>query len=165
VKKVSELTEPPVAGKFYLVMCVVFRGEWRPIVGPAHDDADIGVDAVHYHEDVRFSDYYDDPVHALARVIPISQWPVVASSLPELKRRKCLREMPDQRMAKSQTKPRNNWLTILEAKHVGRKVLCGKCPHKGMPLNSLPKDANGHVICNGHGLKIDMNKQEVIERA
>ena len=49
-------------------------------------------------------------------------------------------------------------------RHIGRKIVCGKCPHRGFPLESLPKDENGHVICNGHGLKIDMNKREVVTR-
>lgn len=159
MEKVSELKHEPVVGKFYLVECGYYRGEWRPLIGAPHDDKEyIGLALKHYHEDVRFSAGLA-AYNALAYVIDTT---LVYKT--ELKRRKCRRRMPDQRAAKGHKNSEFNWLDKMELAFVGRKVLCGKCPHKGMPLESLPQDENGRVICNGHGLAVCMKKGEVVER-
>lgn len=162
----------PIVGKFYLVECVLVNTwHWMPIVGQWHSDAEIGVQHKHYHLDPRFipknkmnsSRGYTPEVATLGIVIfdykdrPFGHCKTDPLVEPVLKRRKCYRAMPEFPHGVIQ---RNN----VEKTLIGRKVLCGKCPHKGFPLESLPKDENGHVICNGHGLKIDMNKREVIER-
>lgn len=56
---VTDLTEPPVVGAFYLVPCVRYwwRGllRWWPVVGPKHDDAEhLDFKPAHYHIDRRF---------------------------------------------------------------------------------------------------------------
>jgi hypothetical protein len=55
MKRVSEITDEPVVGKFYMVPCVWYYGEWMPVIGPRHDDKEvIGFTDKHYHKDVRF---------------------------------------------------------------------------------------------------------------
>lgn len=168
MQKVSELKKPPVVGEFYLVPCVwVNRSVWMPIVGSWHSDAELGVDNEHYHFDVRFvpdeelttSPKFSSDVSTLGALAMNIRYAYheVADLVPILKRRKCRRTMPEMPV----DVPHRNGF---QKPFIGRKVLCGKCPHRGFPLESLPQDENGHVICNGHGLKIDMRKGEVIER-
>lgn len=172
MEKVSELTTEPIVGKFYLVPCIniwpgVTRGNWMPIVGPLHADPDLipqaGTDkyAYHWHRDLRFlSKSQFRGATDFGALLYQYKWP--SSYTPhtvEYRRRKCLRVMGEFPYV-----PEKQVWSDFHKAHIGRKVLCGKCPHKGFPLESLPKDANGHVICNGHGLKIDMNKREVINR-
>lgn len=56
---VTDLTEPPVVGQWYLVPCVLYwydyRLRWWPVIGPRHEDADhLAFPAAHYHFDRRF---------------------------------------------------------------------------------------------------------------
>jgi hypothetical protein len=56
---VTELTEPPVVGQFYLVPCVLYwwsgRRAWWPVIGPKHDDVEhLNFAQPHYHLDRRF---------------------------------------------------------------------------------------------------------------
>lgn len=56
---VTDLTEPPRIGHYYLVPCVRYwydsRLAWWPVVGPKHEDAEhLNFSAVHYHLDRRF---------------------------------------------------------------------------------------------------------------
>jgi hypothetical protein len=170
MQKVSELKEEPVIGKFYLVECALYLGEWIPIVGHQHSDPELDIHFQHYHKDVRFiyrKDFYQSrfSLENYGEGIELNR-----SLMPEhvrrieLKRRKCLRQMPEFVLPTS-FNPLNTarWVKFQKA-YRGRKVLCGKCPHRGMPLESLPKDESGHVVCNGHGLKIDMNRQVVVKR-
>jgi hypothetical protein len=56
--KVSDVPTP-IVGRYYLVPCVDafgYRGgkvTW-PVMGPIHNDADIGITFEHYHLDLRF---------------------------------------------------------------------------------------------------------------
>lgn len=161
IKLVSELDHPPVVGKFYLVYCgfQMNTATWVPLIGPAHEDHEIGVDRVHYHIDVRFLPLTKDKrpkanvQHAMGS-IPYPE----SFSIFGLRRRKCVREMP--------IMPRVRQFDKLEARYMGHKARCGKCPHRGMPLGSLARDGSGEVICNGHGLRIRMSgaEGEVIKR-
>lgn len=174
MQKVSEMTTEPIVGMFYLVPCAQIRfGTFVPVIGDWHSDPDLGVKYQHLHVDVRFlveEDLEHQPrmnfdrefspaQRTMGRLVTTKdQHPfavqVTTTTTPILKRRKCRRVMPEMpRLAQFD-----------EARQIGRKILCGKCPHRGMPLESLPQDENGHVICNGHGLKIDMKKGEVVAR-
>lgn len=171
LEKVTEMTTEPIIGKFYLVpVANVDINRQVPIIPIWHDDADIGINYHHYHLDVRFMpendlDYdirFPRDVATLGIILADRKkaeyywrWVVTAGDWT-YRRRKCRRRMPQMREVR-------NFNTI-ETKMLGRKINCGKCPHRGFPLESLPKDENGHVICNGHGLKIDMNKREVVKR-
>lgn len=166
MQKVSELTEPPVVGKFYLVPCAEGDYYTHPIIPIWHDDIEIGITDSHYHRDVRFiSDEDLEPMserywglgREVATMGNILRSCTDGPLLITWHRRKCRREMPIM-------SPVRNFVA-LESKYVGRKALCGKCPHRGFSLESLPQDENGLVICNGHGLAIDMKKGEVVKRA
>jgi hypothetical protein len=58
----SELREPPVVGRFYMVPAIQYpwldsvRGlQWWPVAGPLHDDRDFfDFPHLHYHVDMRF---------------------------------------------------------------------------------------------------------------
>jgi hypothetical protein len=168
VEKVTDLKTEPIIGKFYLVPHVLWRYWWVPIIGEPHTDADLGISATHYHYDLRFlaDDELFDPIRpnrnnvtreesTLARVLTDNAFrPGV-----EFKRRKCRHRMADFK-----------WLPEIASyrrfhdAYIGRSVKCGKCPHRQMPLESLPRDAAGNVICNGHGLKINLITNQVVER-
>jgi len=166
VPKITELKSEPIVGKFYLVPCVTGQHFVNPIIPVWHSDVEIGIEAEHYHMDVRFlsdkelesyaAKYAKRYTRAMDRMghIVKSNWP--DDHTFEWKRRKCYRTMPEM--------PRVIHFDVLEKKYIGKKVLCGKCPHRGFPVESLPKDEKGFVICNGHGLKIDTNKGEVVKR-
>lgn len=56
---VTDLTEPPVVGQWYLVPCVLYWWSdlkaWWPVIGPKHDDVEhLAFEQVHYHLDRRF---------------------------------------------------------------------------------------------------------------
>lgn len=170
MEKVSEMTTEPIVGKFYLVECALYFGIWTPIVGDKHSDPDIFISFEHYHKDIRFLPRreFAQPKALLAsegdgvelnRSLEPSYVRVI-----ELKKRKCLRPMPPFPDVAGWSLRNRQTISKFQKRFAGRKVLCGKCPHKGFPLESLPKDESGHVICNGHGLKIDMNKGEVVKR-
>ncbi len=169
IEKVSELKTEPIVGKYYLVECVRWKGkEWRPLIGPSHTDPEIGIHARHRHYDLRFMSLrlptqrplfgLQPEQRALGNIYYEQLEPVV------LRKMMCKRRMPDFPYADG-TGHRIRIVHLVELKFVGRKVLCGKCPHKGMPLESLPQDKDGNVICNGHGLKINLKKEVVVERA
>lgn len=159
------MTTEPVVGKFYLVECIqLVSGRFVPVIGKWHSDADLGVSYEHLHLDVRFfaeNELLRGP-GKFSRDLPKAQATLGAiitkyekyvyatlptvSPEPVLKRLQCRRRMPDM--------PQITRFKNIEKSFVGRKILCGKCPHKGMPVDSLPKDESGRVICNGHGLAI-----------
>lgn len=177
LQKVTDLKEPPVVGKHYLVPCIRVPNRlrvlyWLPIVGDLHKDPDIGFEDSHWHRDVRFSELIHPP-----GIVPNRGYDAVELELASVfidivpphyevvfRRMKCRREMPAFPFRGPTTGVKQPIVEKLEKIFTGRKVLCGKCPHKGMPLESLPKDPDGQVICNGHGLAIDMNKGEVVIR-
>lgn len=160
--KIENIARPSV-GLFYLVPCVLMpvmlvnRPVWLPIIGPWHEDKDIGVASYHFHFDLRFlSRHLFDQwqgVRAMARVQPRLghlKSEVLSGSERDrdnpcpfsYRRRKMLREMPDF--------PRND---AGEKEFAGVKMKCLVCPHRGMPLKHLPVGPDGTVVCNGHGLK------------
>lgn len=162
LQKVSELKEPPIVREVYLVTCVLWNYEWLPVIGSHHHDKEIGIYFEHYHKDLRFLPSWDfsygkPKAFEFGRSLPPARI--------ELKKLLCLREMPRFDRRHFPHPQAREQFRKLDTIYAGRSVLCGKCPHKGMPLESIPKDKSGHVICNGHGLKIDMNKGVVVKRS
>jgi hypothetical protein len=41
---------------------------------------------------------------------------------------------------------------------------CHTCPHKGMPLDGMPIDAEGRVVCPGHGLRWNLKTGKLSPR-
>lgn len=147
MEKVSEMTSEPIIGKFYLVECVEYifpsgYREWCPVVGKPHEDTDLGISAVHYHIDSRFKIGRPKLDYSLGAVLPVEH---VLNH--ELKKLKCKAPFGYYYF-------NHRWCKPFEEKYAGRKAICGKCPHKGFPIESLPKDESGLIICNGHGLAI-----------
>lgn len=166
MEKVSEMKTEPIVGKFYLVECVKLeRDGWVPVIGVPHNDPELGAYWQHQHKDVRFANasvMYEDCIEKELVRAPAMEY-VIERGLRKMLCKRTMPEYPHEYLAENVTTYQRVYKPFHKA-FAGRKVLCGKCPHKGMPLESLPKDKNGMVICNGHGLKIDMNKGEVVSR-
>ncbi len=177
IERVEGMVLPPVVGKRYWVPCVLVPrqgigstpGGWWPVNGRLHDDADIGVPEEHYHFDPRFMTkrQFASKVRFWVRRVELLMPPgsrsdesdVLLSVLPDSeprslrqdhRRMTCVRAMP--------TFPRDrvlsSWLPGLEEAH--KDVVaknCRTCPHRGLPLASLPADEHGVVTCSGHGLR------------
>lgn len=156
MQKVSEMTTEPIVGKYYLVECVRHLGEWVAVIGDSHKDAELGADYPHIHLDMRFLSAKQEARLSITRVI----YDVPDINGRTLLKVRCKRAMPEFPFPPPEYTNSHNIWTRFAKQFVGRKAKCGKCPHRGMPLESLPKREDGTVICNGHGLKIDMNKQE-----
>lgn len=181
IQKVADLTEEPVVGKFYLVECVTTTTDgtaFIPVAGVEHSDPDLKVAQIHLHRDPRFmSDRYLSRfgyagrrlsnLHAIDSAGELAAIILVDFIVKrKLLRRRCYRKMPvfpDIRRLESFPKSSPIW-TEFHNNYIGRKALCGRCPHKGMPLESLPQDKDGNVICNGHGLKVNLKQGVVVER-
>lgn len=153
-----------------------------PISGPLHNDLEIGIKVKHYHPDPRFmaltyksgfwrrdspdSVFLENDEAELGVVhFESKNWPIKDVNFkfdpPVWKRRKCRRQMPTFPDALDDAV---RITSTLEEIYLGRKILCGKCPHKQMPLESLPRLPDNSVICNGHGLRADLNSMEIIKR-
>lgn len=183
-----EGVEKPVVGRFYLVPCVwdenygvtrrtVHKGGWWPVIGPWHEDADIGFAEHHFHFDVRFFTEWNwegrGKRQNMARVKTRQPRELAVMAVPkiEYRRLKMLREMPD--FPKEETSwavaggwvegSKNDLVKRVEEKFKDVRMTCMKCPHRGMPLTGLPvKD--GMVVCNGHGLRWELATGRMVVR-
>lgn len=173
---VTNLKSEPIIGQFYLVPCIRTNHiplNWIPIVGDFHTDSELRIPEKHFHYDVRFipglffpkqsRNNYPPEVEQIGRVIGIEKDKFELHAIEpievELKRRKCLRRMPEFPLQKV-----GGIHNEMHKKYHGKSVKCGKCPHRNFPLENLPKDENGFIICNGHGLKINSKTMKVENR-
>lgn len=176
---VAELQAPPVPGQSYVVPCVRFRGSWWPVTGPEHDDAELGVDERHLHFDIRFLS--DTRVQQLAEealdllrkaadrqglgTLVAAAWSTleVAARTLEVAERLALNivgpacETRPRRMLcrRPQSTRFSAWFQLMLEQRFENAVAqdCRTCPHRGLPLTSLPVDDEGGVTCPGHGLR------------
>lgn len=182
VQLVSELTEPPVVGRTYLVPAIwMSRGVgaaemWWPVHGSQHDDVEFfNFPHQHYHVDQRFLTLrhlrvigvYEDirgmgpiersfatPVHgAFAHVVGHP----LRSELPpepQLRRMRCMREMPPVPRQFRESK----LVVDMHAHFAGRTAKRGRlglvCPHRQYPLGQCVPDASGVITCPLHGLRV-----------
>lgn len=181
VQPVAQLQSEPVVGETYLVPAIFgyvsHFSRWWPIIGPEHEDTEhIGVDIVHRHIDWRFVS--DGVIHA---VDPFRAGPGVVDrvqsrlltlknqySAVELKPMRCRRPMPKFPLRHPWKDEPTPWGRPLERAYAGRKARrdhfgCRVCPHKGMPLNTLP-EKDGVVVCPGHGLAFRVDTGELVPR-
>ena len=181
---VSELREPPIVGRFYLVPAVFYVYErvskvpdWYPVIGPKHDDAEhLNFEWPHYHLDRRFmsdrqlmraaswSTYGRDTV----AIAPIMEPPFGAHNwgplpAPELRRMKCRRAS----VGFPATPRGNGVFPKFHETFLGKK--CPRdaeghliCPHKGARLTSLAPNEHGIITCPLHGLLIDPETETVV---
>lgn len=186
VPNIEDLTEPPIVGKFYMVPCVRKPDQnrewgeasgWVPILGPRHSDEEIiGFSILHYHYDPRFltPSQWDRIVHAgtvAARPHRLFAAPLIDGLAqfgpPVLRPRKCHRLMPRVPFSDAdkqwQKEGKEFWLRPLEEHYASKRVTCGKCPHRGLPLLSLPREPGTDIVtCVGHGLRWDLKTGELV---
>lgn len=178
----SELREPPVVGRYYMVPVVRFvwckiDADW-PVLGPLHTDKDFfNFDRAHYHVDARFvnkrnaerAQIHRQGIFAQAQGSPLSRRnvegaPEVPTGLPVLKRLKCqTADFPYQfhnqptvsalRIAYGDVGPEKRAIPIRRAD--GRLL----CPHRKVDLSQFEPDADGVVTCPLHGLRVCVSER------
>lgn len=178
--RVTELTAPPLVGWRYLVPAVEgsgYGGLW-PVTGPVHEDGEvIGFTREHLHYDLRFLSHEqldelcgrngkelfsrdfvgrpDEDAHAMVRTARNFE---KISWVPKM----CVREQPSHAIDGGQAP----WLGALEDHVASARVKCGTCPHRGLPLSSLPRAPGTNVVtCPGHGLSWDLTTGELVRTA
>lgn len=178
----SDLREPPVVGRFYMVPVIGpypycdRRDDW-PVIGALHEDRDaFNFPDLHYHIDARFltaaqeravtPDRRDmNPVflvHAEPFIVRISGTPLVyrgqplPKGRPRLKRLKCRRSTYESMALRANAKAR----AVIEGKHgqiaepIRRKDGRLLCPHRKLDLSQFVPDVDGIVTCPLHGLRV-----------
>lgn len=167
MQRVDEMTEPPIVGQTYLVPCVYGTTDkrddperycWLPIIGPPHSDKEyIGFEPVHFHYDHRFlsprergSFYLSHPLFYV-----MSNWDrTIGIKHQELR---CLREVHGY--------PHASFHDDLSDAYAAKRVTCGKCPHRGLPLGSLPRIPGTNIVtCPGHGLQWDLETGSLVRK-
>lgn len=172
----SDLREPPVVGKFYMVP--VIRNYWYcgkmgdwPVIGPMHVDADFfNFTTAHYHVDARFispsmedrlinGTFYASSLQGVVGGVPLSDRSnPVPKGRPMLARRKCYRstygnsyqERPEIKALNAHYGAPAQPIDLAD----GRRL----CPHRKVDLSQFPADENGIVVCPLHGLRVDMRR-------
>ncbi len=162
ILRVTEVKEPLIIGKFYLVPCVTMpvdiegfkAGKPIPVIGDLHADPSLGVSQLHYHYDRRFI----KPEIHVGFVVSVRVCATGEEIHPKnifWKRRKCYcnsLSLPD------------SFCPILEAEFGQCRLINRRCPHKNIPLNGLQPDSDGNVICPGHGLKWNLATGQLVSR-
>lgn len=181
MRRIDELTEPPVIGQFYLVPTArelwLNRLDAWPILLPFHEDAEIiGFKDDHAHLDRRFMTprqfrYAETGFYTSERSIdgfPLSRYATDGKReggprprpTVEWRRRKCYREMTPHCVHQMGNKA---WFPRLEDAYANCRLKPGLvCPHRGAHLGSLPVDADGNVVCPMHGLKWNLVTGELV---
>jgi len=180
LERVDELKTAPVIGRPYLVPAVPFRSEWLesrtgwselktwpwvPVMGPRHEDAEhLNFEWEHYHFDWRFV-----PRHML-RMSTVSRGRnrffarVATGSMVHLERLEHRRFVCARRMPIFPRSLAQGWMAALEAAYATHRLRkdCAVCPHRGMRLAGQPTNADGLVICPGHGLRWDLESGRLV---
>lgn len=180
------MKEQFIVGKFYLVPCMhaqpsarsawMDASGWVPVLGPKHEDAEhLDFEFPHYHIDWRFVGHaayriatngkHPSPLRHVMTNNAGNAWHHKLEGVPQLRRIKCKREMPEFPHTVSFNKEHTNWERMERA----QAFTCNKlkpgniCPHRGIDLTSFIKD-DGTVICPGHGLKWNTVTGELMPR-
>ena len=166
LQRVTDLTEPPIVGQYYLVPTV--RGvwynkiRWWPVLGDKHEDAKFfNFKEQHYHLDRRFLPECDIE---RATTAPLSASPTYGRNLtltdtPEYKPRKCRRSMMWFPTLPLQVQKMQ---TSLAGAKCRTDAAGWVCPHRNFSLGSIAPDINGVILCPLHGLRIDAKTGIVI---
>lgn len=175
LQRVDEMNEAPIVGRMYLVPCLLWGNQWRPVVGGKHTDADLGVPEVHIHFDLRFTSKRelgdDSPERYMRRVQRIERRGY-GDFMPfepgqeriEYRVRKCLRVQPEFPVP-AQHESSKRRFAAFEAEYTGATAKgCRVCPHRGMRLDVCPTDSEGGVVCPGHGLRWNRNTGKLMPR-
>lgn len=170
VPLLSDLREPPVVGRYYMVPVIDYeycgrKGQW-PTLGPLHHDkGDVGFEPVHFHVDFRFLTarqanqldglYWGHRAETTVAIFPLSNRTIEIPRKAYLAKRKC-------RVAgwKYLLPSRAPWMDKFDARYgkvaepvriKGDRLLC---PHRKVDLSSFEPDADGIVTCPLHGLRV-----------
>lgn len=186
VKERIETVSNPVVGQYYMVPCIfssrcAMAGRshyYWPVIGPWHVDAELDFPHWHYHFDFRFFTdkemaIYNAPERNFARVQLAEtighddngKKIYSAEAMMVTRRRiKMLRQMPEFPVRIDPLGPRKmKFVRKAEAQCRHLRMKCMICPHRGMPLTGQPiKD--GAIVCNGHGVKWNVETGEMIPR-
>ena len=169
---IGRIYEVPLAFLARDYSIIFRRGECVPIIGPGHDDPEINPQlGRHWHIDWRFVD-----ARAYRRTVGLrggvrfpnatgnsfrSSRILMADIIHHLDRgaRKC-RRLPVQFPTGFQDAlgfwHELKWQASLEQIHAKDSAACGKCPHRGFPLQGQPFVEGTRVrVCPGHGLAWD----------
>lgn len=180
VPLLSDLREPPVPGKFYMVPVISYiyldiKGVW-PVLGPMHTDVEhFNFPYPHYHVDPRFltaqqvkrvEGYWGVLMQSLAAVTgrqPLHRrGEPLPKGRPVLARRKC--RSADAPYAYGDKDPvlalRKDFgdPAMPIARADGRLL----CPHRKVDLSTLVPDEQGIVTCPLHGLRVDCRRSSAI---
>lgn len=165
-----------IVGKAYSVPCV--RGKftnlrfdgWVPVIGPVHEDKEyIGLALMHHHIDWRFvlehqwkrQTTFRPADEALGSIL----YEKDITEGPKYLRRPCLREMPTFPTVLTPASTPIVFLPELEKAFADvRLSACRTCPHRGIPLDAMKANANGVVVCPGHGLAWDTRSGRLVRR-
>lgn len=184
IQKITELQHAPVVGKYYLVPCIYdqYHKKWLPVGGSNHNDAEFFPKQPldHFHYDLRFIDLrhvrsgeaVNEPSRALTFVqttqnyyLDYDHYPMAQPTIVPLSTRreynvqerrvKCRREQPEW--------DSRYYSEALHKAFKGKKLNCGKCPHRGADL-SQSRVVNGKVTCHFHGLAFDVATGKCVSR-
>lgn len=178
---ISTLAEPPIVGRTYIVPCVELAGDWWPVQGPQHADADLGVPMQHVHYDGRFmtaAQVFTNLVtirrtqrlaaqaelDAGAEKLGIVEWLFgrAHGRLPDDAAIQLVHQVvpgdafvdrPRRCRRSSLEFPAGGVQAALEPQFEGIVTDCRTCPHRGMRIDQQPEDEEGGVVCPGHGLR------------
>lgn len=173
----SDLREPPVVGRFYMVPTIRYHwsgqlDDW-PVLGVVHHDREhIGFERLHYHFDARFlsAHQYEDLRDGSLGLPPLGGLNANVLAEPEHKFwRKRNGPIPRQPTLKKLKCRRliQRWLVAEQAAKWGLAEAYGNpaepirrpdgrllCPHRKADLSQFEPDADGIVTCPLHGLRV-----------
>jgi hypothetical protein len=180
--KVADLNHPAAVGERYLVLAVYTRDlcmhhlrrpSWLPLLGDPHTDAELlpGADP-HWHIDMRF--VTDAQLAALrhghhyttvgpprpgieysmvfyhgGRGFTSPRQPTILRG-PELRPMICRRQFDFPEFG-------SRSLTPKLARYLRPLGSCWTCPHRGFNLKQVPPNAEGVIVCPGHGLRFHLD--------
>lgn len=170
IRLLSELREPPVVGRYYLVPVIDFNycgidGQWPTLGPPHHDRDDIGFEPIHFHVDLRFltarqagriDGYrYGHTPEMIVANFPLNRSGREVPRKPYLAKRRC-------RVASWAYSPPSvpKWTPAFDRRYgkiaEPRRLADGRllCPHRKVDLSSFPPDKDGIVVCPLHGLRV-----------
>lgn len=171
LQKITDLREPPIVGKYYLVPTINYVwdhmfSEW-PVMGPLHHDKEIDFPSIHFHVDPRFLrgaqvkkafkklGSFGVPNYNSMPIVPLYGRDDSFPRKPTYKKRRCF---SNEYIWHHNTTPKasavvwQKWGDRPQAIHRpdGRML----CPHKKVDLSQFPKDADGSLICPLHGMRV-----------
>lgn len=180
MKRITDLSTPPVVGTYYLVPTVryIYRGltkrDW-PVLPPLHEDARFfDFKHKHFHIDGRFltaqtfdrlNDWGRGSWETL-QAVPLAYLGDRRSLIPHpqivWRRRRCARSViPYQFGHMREVRAIADAYADVKCRHVRTGWVC---PHQRFPLGSIGA-IDGVITCPLHGLRIDAETGQVLKAA